>query len=430
MLYARQRAQASARSAIQVIHGPCISQQTSRQLSVTARGQASQICAKSPYATTCRSRIQTSPVGLKNIQRRYLQSHHPPKGKTRFVYKIASAFSAKGHPFQKEKHHCQYDSDSGQHWWADRPIEAGKARARRHASGQDAFFVVGIGSTGSVAFGVADGVGGWADQGIDSAEFAHGLCDSMHHTAANHPGISEQAKLHLTPDVLLQTGYNIVCHDPKIAGGGSTACVAVADCDGVLTVANLGDSGFIHLRLNAVHNYSQPQTHAFNTPYQLSQVPPRVLAQIAKFGGKHPFQDMPANADTSSHKMRHGDILVFATDGVWDNLSSEDLLVTVASSMKASGAWLSATSGAINISGKLQELTRGSHHGSGEHFTLQTEIAQNIVNKAKAASHDTRRDGPFAKAARKAYPHEPRPWSGGKVDDICVVVAIVLSQTV
>ncbi len=39
---------------------------------------------------------------------------------------------------------------------------------------------------------------------------------------------------------------------------------------------------------------------------------------------------------------------------------------------------------------------------------------------------DTSRDGPFAKEVKKYYPNEA--WHGGKVDDICVVVAVVQEQ--
>ena len=129
----------------------------------------------------------------------------------------------------------------------------------------------------------------------------------------------------------MQRGYEDICKDDTVRAGGSTACVAVAKGDGGLEVANLGDSGFVQLRLNAIHNYSEPQTHAFNTPYQLSIVPEKVLAQAAAFGGEQ-LCDFPKDANVSQHSLRHGDVLVFASDGVWDNLSSQDILRIVLSS--------------------------------------------------------------------------------------------------
>ncbi|KAB8356370.1 hypothetical protein FH972_023954 [Carpinus fangiana] len=278
-----------------------------------------------------------------------------------------------------------------------------------------------VGTADAVAFAVADGVGGWSDKGIDSAAFAHGLCDHMSDVASE---FVNDGQTQLEPVILLQTAYNRVCHDNKIGGGGSTACVAVAEPDGVLNVANLGDSGFLQLRLNAVHDWSEPQTHAFNTPYQLSQVPPAVLKQIERYGGRHPYQDMPANSDVTSHELLHGDVLVFASDGVWDNLSFEDVLVAVAALMKERGAWTTSNRGGVDVSKGLVGLTDETEPGAQP--ALQTEIAQSLVTKAKAASLDTKRNGPFAKEVRKAFPREY--WAGGKPDDICVVVAIVLEQ--
>ena len=189
---------------------------------------------------------------------------------------------------------------------------------------------------------------------------------------------------------------------------------------------SLGDSGFIHLRLNAVHYFSNPQTHAFNTPFQLSIVPPRILALSKIFGGEQ-LHDSPRDSNLSDHRVRHGDVLVFATDGVWDNLSTVDLLKIISHQMLNSQAWSKGDNG-TTVSERLDKLT------SEENFSLnngannlQTLLAVNVVREAKQASEDTRRDGPFAKEVQRFYPHEG--YRGGKVDDICVVVAVVIDNT-
>ena len=89
-------------------------------------------------------------------------------------------------------------------------------------------------------------------------------------------------------------------------------------------------------------------------------------------------------------------------------------------------AWSSTTGeNGIVVTERLDELTRegGIARGSVEN-SLQTVLAVNIVGEAKQASQNTRRDGPFAKEVHKFYPHED--YHGGKVDDICVVVAVVV----
>lgn len=188
---------------------------------------------------------------------------------------------------------------------------------------------------------------------------------------------------------------------------------------------SLGDSGFVQLRLNAVHHSSNPQTHAFNTPYQLSIIPPKVLARARAFGGK-PLSDYPRDASITNHQVRHGDVLVFATDGVWDNLSSHDLLKIVSEQMQGFQAWTAGEKG-LSVSEKLGELTMTGGIPKKHENTLQDLLAVTITGEAKAASLNTKADGPFAREVQKFYPHED--YHGGKVDDICVIVAIVIQDT-
>ena len=196
---------------------------------------------------------------------------------------------------------------------------------------------------------------------------------------------------------------------------------------------SLGDSGFVQFRLNAVHHYSNPQTHAFNTPFQLSQVPPKILAQIENFGGNRPFGDLPEDASLTSHQLDHGDVIVFATDGVWDNLTSQEILELVSDSMTSNGAWTAPSGRGVGVSKALPWLTNDgippmSGNDRKESLRLQTLLATDITSKAKAASVNMKRDGPFAKAVQQAFPNER--WSGGKIDDICVVVMIAVQQGV
>jgi len=188
--------------------------------------------------------------------------------------------------------------------------------------------------------------------------------------------------------------------------------------------SSLGDSGFIQLRSNAVHHYSNPQTHAFNTPYQLSIIPPKVLARAKIFGGS-PLSDYPRDASVTSHQLRHGDVLVFATDGVWDNLSSSDVLQIVSRHMTGFQVWTVGPKG-TEVSDSIRNLTLRGGIPKEHEDHLQTLLAIAIAGEAKMASMNTRRDGPFAKEVKKFYPDED--FHGGKVDDICVVVAIVVKD--
>ncbi|KAI4118251.1 MAG: hypothetical protein LQ345_001670 [Seirophora villosa] len=336
------------------------------------------------------------------------RASHSSANPSNTTYKIGAAFVGKGQTFDFKQNVFAFEptrKSSNKHPFTGRP-----------ASGQDAFFISSVGNGASTAFGIADGVGGWAESGIDPSDFSHGLCRYMANRAiAFHED-------HLGARQLLERGYQDVVEDKEITGGGSTACVAVGDSLGYLEVANLGDSGFVQLRLNAVHYYSNPQTHAFNTPYQLSIIPPRILARSRIFGGM-PLRDFPRDASVTSHEVRHGDVLIFATDGVWDNLSSSQLLKIVSEDMSTLNAWQTGGKGTI-VGNDLEALTKEGVIPSKEDISLQTRLAKVIARKAKAASQDRRRDGPFAKEVQKFYPHEN--FHGGKVDDICVVVAVVV----
>jgi len=342
-----------------------------------------------------------------------------------FSYRIGASFSAKGRRFNPKTDHYFYDPIN-----KTREIyDTGKP-----TSGQDAFFVSRLGNGGSMAFGVADGVGGWSDSGIDSAHFSHGLCQRMIEVAESANTSTESP---LGAQKLLQNGYDAVVADVVrhvLLLAGTTAILrlqsmsllnhhtlepAVSD-----ESSSLGDSGFIQLRSNAVHHYSDPQTHAFNTPYQLSIIPPKVLARAKIFGGS-PLSDYPRDASVTRHQLRHGDVLVFATDGVWDNLSSSDVLQIVSRHMTGFQVWTVGPKG-TEVSDSIRNLTLRGGIPKEHEDHLQTLLAIAIAGEAKMASMNTRRDGPFAKEVKKFYPDED--FHGGKVDDICVVVAIVVKD--
>jgi protein phosphatase PTC7 len=330
---------------------------------------------------------------------------------------IAASSSGKGRKFQPNENTRDYKPD------IEGPLGLQKgsiqeARRNRPDSGQDAYFVAKVGqSFNTTAFGIADGVGGWTNHGVDPADFSHGLCSYMAQVAM------EWSSEKLGPRELLEAGYKLTINDPDIRAGGSTACVAVTGNDGRMHIANLGDSGFLQLRLGAVHHYSNPQTHAFNTPYQMSITPPEILRQARIFGGL-PLNDRPDRADIADHMLRHGDVTVIATDGVWDNLTSQDVLNIVSKDMRALGAWQRTAETGYIVSDKIAGLVDPKLTSER---TLQSVIAAAIVREAKSASMNIKRDGPYAKAVQREVPWER--YQGGKVDDISVLAIVSVDNT-
>uniref|UniRef100_A0A7S1JCH3 Protein phosphatase n=1 Tax=Eutreptiella gymnastica TaxID=73025 RepID=A0A7S1JCH3_9EUGL len=94
-----------------------------------------------------------------------------------------------------------------------------------------------------------------------------------------------------------------------VADGSSTVCIAILNGD-VVDVCNLGDSGFMLVRNGEIVHMSKEQTHGFNYPFQLGVE----------------SMDTPIDADLTQHTVTEGDILVLATDGVFDNLFQEQIL--------------------------------------------------------------------------------------------------------
>ncbi|KAF2132577.1 5-azacytidine resistance protein-like protein azr1 [Dothidotthia symphoricarpi CBS 119687] len=372
-------------------------------------------------APTCPLHRDTSPapLGLRSFH----ATSHSASTTPHFSYHVAASYSAKQDRFNADANlftRPLYDPAKSK--TTDlKTCKQSIDQRKRVRSGQDALFFSQVGNTEATTFGVADGVGGWVESGLDPADFSHGLCEYMACFARSWPHGSNATSLH--PRDLLQVAYDQVTDDETIEGGGSTACLAVAEPDGNVEVANLGDSGFMHLGLNAVRHFTQPQTHAFNTPYQLSKTPQRMLVQMAIFGGSASLSDMPKESSVTHHRVRHGDVLVFATDGVWDNLSPQDALGIVSRQMVDLGAWVEKD-GTIEVGQDLAKLVQSGSGRRADSSSLQAKVATAIAKQAKVTGLNTRRDGPFAREVQKHYPGEN--WHGGKPDDIAAVVAIVL----
>ena len=115
--------------------------------------------------------------------------------------------------------------------------------------GEDSFFV---GLPSLSAIGVADGVGGWANQGINPKHFAD---DLMAYT------FEEMEAGMKNPVTALDNAYNRVEQT-----GSCTAVVGIMDENGVFQAANLGDSGFMIIRKGDLLFRTEEQQHGFNFP--------------------------------------------------------------------------------------------------------------------------------------------------------------------
>lgn len=173
--------------------------------------------------------IAVMPAPLFSARR---QSTDAPDAQPRFTYRIAAASAG--------KRTLPRAAQAGRDFWGYSTTEnkprSPYLRSTKKDSGEDAFFAATIGGDPHhVAFGVADGVGGWQDSGVDPSDFSHGLCGLMAGTAYSHEGLT--AGENVRPQKLLQTAYDAVIANPRILAGGCTASLAVADAKGNLETA-------------------------------------------------------------------------------------------------------------------------------------------------------------------------------------------------
>eukprot|EP00007_Cunea_sp_BSH-02190019_P005682 CAMPEP_0174236630 /NCGR_PEP_ID=MMETSP0417-20130205/5704_1 /TAXON_ID=242541 /ORGANISM="Mayorella sp, Strain BSH-02190019" /LENGTH=290 /DNA_ID=CAMNT_0015315301 /DNA_START=486 /DNA_END=1354 /DNA_ORIENTATION=+ len=257
--------------------------------------------------------------------------------------------------------------------------------------GEDSFFIA---ERGHVV-GVVDGVGGWAEIGVDPALYAK----SWTSVASR---LVDHGSLTAAEDVLIQTTFKT--NKTRIQGS-CTAVVAslhtaeddqisvpiepgasASESDAILQVANLGDSGLLVARPNHLGVYeklyrSVEQTHGFNHPYQAGS-----------------RGDDPTLADVYAFPVQSGDCLVVGTDGLFDNLYDEEILEVLNENYVAEPG-----------------LPKPVCHTGGD--PSSAEVASRIVARAYASSTEVDgQDRPFAVSAREhCY-----LYYGGKMDDILV----------
>eukprot|EP00475_Leptophrys_vorax_P015432 TRINITY_DN21778_c0_g1_i1.p1 TRINITY_DN21778_c0_g1~~TRINITY_DN21778_c0_g1_i1.p1 ORF type:complete len:410 (-),score=2.38 TRINITY_DN21778_c0_g1_i1:239-1468(-) len=163
--------------------------------------------------------------------------------------------------------------------------------------GEDAVLVSDVGA-GVIA--VADGVGGWAEDGVDPALYSN---EFVGHLNDLLEGAQDQSELE--PRELLRRA-----HAATKSPGAATAIVAVFDGEqSRLNVASLGDAGVRVVRGGEVVHKSQAHEHFFDCPYQ--------------FGSES--SDSADDAEVLSFPVQAGDTVVMASDGLFDNVFDKDI---------------------------------------------------------------------------------------------------------
>eukprot|EP00899_Mesostigma_viride_P016099 jgi/Mesvir1/24490/Mv21845-RA.1 len=268
----------------------------------------------------------------------------------------------------------------------DKLQEGAKSVVRKNGgnAGEDAYFISHIRGEGGgprlVVLGVADGVYMWRSHGIDAGAYARGIMEAARHAVEGLGMVSAVS--------IMEHAYETVRSQRVL--GSCTMCVAVIDQDkGQVRSANLGDSGFaIVTRTGKVVYHSPQHEHSFGCPYQF---------------GHHSGSNIPADAHVVSLPIGEDDIVVMGSDGLFDNVSDDEIGQQVLALQKAHGA-----------DGKPP-------HGAAAR-TLASELARRLTSAAMETSLDKEAITPYAISASEAM---QMAFRGGKTDDITTVVAVL-----
>ncbi|KAF9344029.1 Protein phosphatase PTC7 [Mortierella sp. AD094] len=301
------------------------------------------------------------------------------------------------------------NSDEGHGKWWKQKLRVGKVDA-----GEDAFFHVSTPSR--VALGVADGVGGWSEVGVDPALFSWALMDNAESVArltdidvdhADPKNAQVANKIPLDAQSILDGAYSELIQSGKVEAGSSTACIlSLCKMTGTLRASNLGDSAYLLIRDNKCIYESPSQQHFWNCPYQLTVLPPGYPG-----AGQH-VMDTPKDAAQTTHQLQDGDVIVLATDGFWDNVFSKEAIELVDREL----------GDIIQQSKNRNKVANGENltpNGSDSDIVGRVRaLSQRLTNTARRFSLDQKRVSPFSQSARHIR-------SGGKIDDITVIVTLV-----
>lgn len=281
-----------------------------------------------------------------------------------------------------------------------------KLRWRKRASfmeldcGDDSFFV----ANHYKVVGIADGVGGWSQEGVDPSLFANSIMENAKLFAETH-------RHELDPQVILQAAYDKLVHSRNVFAGSSTACIASLrkqdDGTHLLDVANLGDSGLLVVRHREPLFRVHEKVHGFNAPFQLAVLPDALRSRA--------FSDRVQDCVRESVEVQEGDVVVLGTDGLFDNRFNSEIA--------SDAGWIGKTQESVLAKVPLLGFWLGAFLTNDKvDYVDPYRVAQRMVMDACKAASSSEGNSPWASMLRQYGVSDAQ---GGKVDDVTVLLCRV-----
>nr|VDC73957.1 unnamed protein product [Brassica rapa] len=216
--------------------------------------------------------------------------------------------------------------------------------------------------------GVADGVSQWSFEGTFKGLYAQELMRNCQKIISD-----ETAEICDDPVQVLHRSVN----ETK-SSGSSTALIAHLT-NNELHIANIGDSGFMVVRNRTVLQKSSPMFHHFCFPLHITQ-----------------GDDVLKLAEVYHVNLEVGDVVITATDGLFDNLYEKEI---------------------VSIVCRLLE----------QGLEPQQRIAELVAAKAQEVGRSETERTPFGDAAKEEG-HDG--YRGGKLDAVTVIVSLVKTVSI
>lgn len=290
---------------------------------------------------------------------------------------------------------------------------------------------------GYLHYRTSDGVGGWAEEGVDSGLFSRAL---MQHTKSFcEAELQRFPSQTVDPFIAVREGLHTM---PFLRGSATATVVTLGRDNANLRVFNIGDSGAqvwrwdpegaldpLLPRRRGSSNAVFPPVGAWRLIFQTEaqQTSFNAPLQIAKEAA---FSSDIRLGVGSTFDVQPGDLVLVTTDGLLDNLWPPDVQ-RVLGQFDFRPCGLPAHGGAASDA-KTGNVSTSTLSSTGDIASLSETacatllggIAAQLAVKSHAVGENTRASSPFAVHAQEAG----HRWHGGKMDDVVVVLGLVVKD--